>query len=124
MNLKNLPGSEYLSIRGQKCLVIPVEENPTIFVGQKGIYLNISCIECKNNQYGNSHTVFASIGDKEVRMSYSDEDRRRVAPILGNLQSKESQSSQSPTQEPSAVVDITQISEIGGDFDSVGDLPL
>lgn len=123
LNLKSLPGCEYLNIRGQKCIVIPVEENPTIYVGQKGIYLNIAAIEAKDNQYGNSHTVFASITDKNLRASLSEEERRRVAPILGNLQPQMSQASPSAPQ-PAATVDISQIAEIGDGFDGVGDLPL
>lgn len=35
----------------KRCIVIPIDDNPAIFLGEKGCYLNLTAIELVNPQY-------------------------------------------------------------------------
>lgn len=86
IDLQKLPGAKFVRLGdGSRNLVIPVDNNPTIVVGAKGIYLNIFIGESKNNQYGNTNYVVPSVSTKEEREALSEERRRELCPIIGNL---------------------------------------
>lgn len=65
------------------CICIPIEDNPSLFLGEKGCYLNLTANEVENSQYGDTHYVKGDI-PKEVYDKMTDEQRRSY-PILGNM---------------------------------------
>lgn len=66
------------------CIVIPIAQNH-LFIGEKGIYLDIAGFEIKNprEDIKDTHILKQSL-PKEVYQAMSDEDRKKH-PILGNL---------------------------------------
>lgn len=68
-----------------ECLVIPIEKNQ-LFIGEKGIYLDIIAFEIKNKKEGikDTHLVKQSFS-KEVRELMPKEVLDAI-PILGSLQ--------------------------------------
>lgn len=85
INLLAFCKAEYLTVNGKPCVVIPVQENPTIFVGTKGIYAGINVVETKNNKFGFTHFVGSNITNSEERNKLSNDERKTLCPILGNL---------------------------------------
>lgn len=96
VNLLKLSRVGVVSIKGVKCVVIPIEEND-IYVSQdretgktKSAYLNLTAWANKNglSQYGDSHYI---------RQSFSKEAREanavfvKKAPVLGNGKPVQSQ---------------------------------
>ena len=77
--LKNLTGKTAT----KRCIIIPVDDNPSMFIGEKGCYLNMTAFETQNNQYGDTHLIKPNL-PKEVRERMSDDERQAV-PILGNM---------------------------------------
>jgi hypothetical protein len=67
----------------KRCLIIPVDDNPSVFLGEKGCYLNMVAYETDNQQYGDTHFVRGDL-PKELRERMTDEQRKTV-PILGNM---------------------------------------
>lgn len=67
----------------KRCICIPIDDNPSIFLGEKGCYLNLTANEVENSQYGDTHYVKGDI-PKEVYDKMTDEQRRSY-PILGNM---------------------------------------
>lgn len=89
LNLAGLNHSRKL-LKGKSgeidCLIIPINENK-LYIGEKGLYLDLTCIEIKDRskqQEGqkDTHLVKQSF-DKEFYGSLSDEQKREL-PILGN----------------------------------------
>ena len=77
--LKNLTGRTATKL----CLIIPVDDNPSMFIGEKGTYLNLVGVEVKNPQYGDTHLLKCDIPkDTYDRMT---EEQRNAQPILGNV---------------------------------------
>ena len=70
-----------------ECLVIPIEKNK-LFVGEKGVYLDLIAFEIdpakRNTESKDTHLVKQSFS-KEVRESMGEEELKSL-PILGNLQ--------------------------------------
>ena len=70
-----------------ECLVIPIEKNK-LFVGEKGIYLDLIAFEIdpakRNAESKDTHLVKQSFS-KEVREAMS-EDELKSMPIIGNFQ--------------------------------------
>ena len=87
VNLQALSGAFLKNLTGRtatkRCLIIPVDDNPSMFIGEKGTYLNMVGVEVKNPQYGDTHLLKGDI-PKEVydRMT---EEQRNAQPILGNV---------------------------------------
>ena len=77
--LKNLKGNTAT----KRCLIIPVDDNDCMFVGEKDVYLNLTAIEVENPQYGDTHCVKPDI-PKEKREQMTHEQLRET-PILGNM---------------------------------------
>ena len=73
---------------GKESVVIPIEDNPTIFIGraEKGghIYMDIEIRESPKNDYGHSHFIKVGVGKKR-RETLSQEQLREATPIVGNL---------------------------------------
>jgi len=70
-----------------ECLVIPIEKNK-LFVGEKGVYLDLIAFEVdpakRSADSKDTHIVKQSFS-KEVREAMTDEQLKSL-PILGNLQ--------------------------------------
>ncbi len=67
----------------KRCLIIPVDDNPNIFLGEKGCYMNFTAVEVNNPQFGDTHLVKADL-PKEVYEQMNDE-QRNAQPIFGNV---------------------------------------
>lgn len=68
-----------------------------LFVGEKGTYLTIDCVELKETgKYGDTHLVKQVISSE--RYKTMTEEERKAVPILGNMKPKEQKTSQ--TQDP------------------------
>jgi hypothetical protein len=66
-----------------KVLIIPVEENK-LFVGEKGVYLDITAIEIKNKTGDSKDThLLKQSFSKEVYDAMTEQERL-ACPILGN----------------------------------------
>jgi hypothetical protein len=95
--MRNLKGSTAT----KRCLIIPVDDCESIFLGEKGCYLNMTGIEMENPQYNDTHCIKGDI-PKEKREQMTDEQRKNV-PILGGmrpLQSRPQQTMQVSGQVP------------------------
>jgi hypothetical protein len=89
----------------QECLVIPIAAN-NLFVGEKGIYLDLIAFEKKTHQENNkdTHIVKQSLS-KEALQAMTDEEKQAM-PILGSLRVW------GEFVEPDAVSDMTVKEEI------------
>ena len=87
VRLTQLTGAFVKDLTGRtatkKCIIIPVDDNPCMYVGEKDVYLNIAAFATDNQQYGDTHMVKPDL-PKEVRERMT-EDERRNQPILGNM---------------------------------------
>ncbi len=77
--LRNFKGKTSI----KRCIVIPIEDNPSIFLGEKGCYLNLTCVELERPQYKDTHYLRGDI-PKEIYEKMTDE-QRKASPILGNM---------------------------------------
>ena len=98
MNMKAASGM-------QECLIIPIKAN-NLFVGEKGIYLDLIAFEKKTQTESNkdTHIVKQSLS-KDVLQAMSDEEKQAM-PILGGLRVW------GEYVEPDAASDMTVKSEI------------
>ena len=77
--MKNLVGKTAT----KRCIIIPVDDNPSMYLGDKGCYLNMTAIELENPQYKDTHMLKGDL-PKETRETMTEEQQRTL-PILGNL---------------------------------------
>lgn len=88
LNLQAFKNAGLVTIPGRtakkRCICIPVDDNPEIFVGEKGVYLNLTAVEMKEpGQYGDTHFLKGNVPEK-VWKSMS-EDEKRSQPIVGQM---------------------------------------
>lgn len=87
IDLLKLNGAFMRNLTGKtatkRCIIIPVDDNPSIFLGEKGCYLNTVAYEISNQQYGDTHFLKPDL-PKEVRDAMTEEERN-AQPILGNM---------------------------------------
>ena len=90
INLLKYPGAKKIVANGVKGIFIPVEENPSIYVGNKGAYAGIRVVEkvSEFNDRKYTHFVAAHI-PKKVRDTMTEEEAKAATPILGNLETYE-----------------------------------
>lgn len=68
----------------KRCLIIPVDDNPEMYVGEKGVYINFDNIAMKEvGKYGDTHIVKGKI-PKEIYDAMSDEEKQAL-PIYGQM---------------------------------------
>lgn len=115
IGMLKLRGACVKTIKGKtamkRCLIVPIDDNPCFFLGEKDCYLSLVAIESTNSKYGDTHFV---IGDmpKELRESMTQEDRNAL-PILGNIKPIERQAAPQ-----------MQVGSMGSDsFEHEDDLP-
>lgn len=105
VNLKTLKDTGLVNVKGRKCVLIPVDGNGEIYVGEKGIYLNLTAIEMKQaSQFGDTHFLKGNL-DKDAFAKLTEEERKAL-PIVGNMRPIERRQAEQPA-EPIADGDIT-----------------
>ena len=67
----------------KRCICIPIDDNPSIFLGEKGCYLSMTAVEVSNPQYGDTHFLKPDL-PKEVR-EHMTQEQRDALPIIGNM---------------------------------------
>lgn len=77
----------------KRCLCIPIDESG-LFLGKKGVYLNMTAIEMQHAQFEDSHCIKVAY-DKEVYEKMSEEERK-TQPIIGGLRQIERKVEQMP----------------------------
>lgn len=112
IDLLSLLKTRMQEVDGKISVVIPVEENPSIFAfttkaGQPKAMLDLIIRETSNNQWGNTHFVKASVGkSNREKLGLTPEQAQAYSPIIGNfrpLEPRENQQ-QAPVQKPAQPV--------------------
>lgn len=89
-DLLKLTGAFVTNLKGKtatkRCLIIPVDD-AGLFVGEKGVYLNLTAIEMQNPKYSETHCVKVSF-DKD-RYEAMTEDEKKAQPIIGGMKALE-----------------------------------
>jgi hypothetical protein len=65
-----------------ECLIIPIEQN-YLYVGEKGVYLDLSAFELKEKKGNKTHLIKQQL-PKDVFKALTDEQKRDT-PILGDV---------------------------------------
>ena len=85
-DLLKVKGAFVTNLKGKtatkRCLVIPIDEGG-LFLGEKGVYLNLTAFEMREERYGDTHVVKQSL-PKDVYQALSEEERN-AQPLLGSL---------------------------------------
>ena len=106
-DLLKLQGAFVTNLKGKtatkRCLIIPVDESG-LFVGEKGVYLNMTAIEMENPKFSETHCVKVSL-DKE-KFEALTEEQRRALPIIGGM--KQLERRPTPQMNITSTVDGTQ----------------
>lgn len=96
-DLLKLKGAFVTNLKGKtatkRCLIIPVDD-AGLFIGEKGVYLNLTAIEMQNPKYSDTHCVKVSL-DKE-RYEAMSEEERKAQPIIGGMKQLERQATEMP----------------------------
>lgn len=91
-DLLKIAGAFVTNLKGKntskRCLIIPVDD-AGLYVGEKGVYLNMTAIEMREARYGDTHCIKQSL-DKAVYENLTDEQRNAI-PILGGMHALEAQ---------------------------------
>lgn len=115
IDLLKLKNSFVTNLKGKaetkRCLVIPIDDSG-VYLGEKGVYLNCTAFEMREQRYGDTHVLKQSL-PKETYQAMSEEERN-AQPILGALKPIESQSKQMP---------VTQTTDAAEAVEDPNDLP-
>lgn len=94
-DLLKLKGAFVTNLKGKtatkRCLIIPVDD-AGLFIGEKGVYLNLTAIEMQNPKFSETHCVKVSL-DKE-RYEAMSEEERKAQPIIGGMKQLERQATE------------------------------
>ncbi len=86
IDLAKLQSSALVNITGKtgtkKCIVIPVED-AGLYVGEKGVYLDLTAFELREVKFDQTHIVKQSM-KKELYNSLTEEERNAI-PIIGGI---------------------------------------
>lgn len=112
-DLLKLKGAFVTNLKGKtatkRCLIIPVDD-AGLFIGEKGVYLNLTAIEMREPKYQDTHCVKVSL-DKE-RYDAMSEEEINAQPIIGGMRQLERQTVEMPV---TSTLDGTQV--LGDDDD-------
>lgn len=90
IDLLKLQGACVMNLKGRtqtkRCLVVPIDDS-RLYLGEKGIYLDLTAIELQNQQYSDTHCLKQQLSREEYD-AMSDEERRAL-PILGGMRAIE-----------------------------------
>ncbi len=96
-DLLKLKGAFVSNLKGntatKRCLIIPVDD-AGLFVGEKGVYLNLTAIEMQNPKYSETHCIKVSL-DKE-RYDAMSEEEKQAQPIIGGMKQLERKQTEMP----------------------------
>lgn len=116
IDLLKLQGAFMRNLKGTKatkrCLIIPVDDCDSIFLGEKGCYLNMTGIEMENPQFNDTHCIKGDI-PKEKREQMTDEQKRAM-PIIGGM--RVITPKQQPTMNVGGEVPFEQLDVDGNDL--------
>ena len=91
-DLLKLGGAFVTNLKGKaatkRCLVIPIDDS-RLFLGEKGVYLNLTAVEMREERYGDTHIVKQNL-PREVYDTMTEEERK-AQPIIGTLRPIEGQ---------------------------------
>ena len=115
IDLLKLKNSFVTNLKGKaatkRCLVIPIDDSG-VYLGEKGVYLNLIAVEMREQRYGDTHCLKQSLA-KEVYQAMSEEERM-AQPIFGALKPIESQQRQ---------MEVTQTTNAAEAVEDPDDLP-
>lgn len=114
-DLLKIKGAAMINLKGKtatkRCLVIPVDDSG-LFVGEKGVYLNLTAVEMREPRYGDTHCVKINLG-RDAYNALSEEERKNI-PILGGMHELEQQA---------RTMQVTQTVDAAAAVDNPDDLP-
>lgn len=94
-DLLKLTGAFVTNLKGKtatkRCLIIPVDDSG-LYLGEKGVYLNMTAIEMREPKYSETHCVKVSLGKE--RYEAMTEEERRAQPIIGGMRQLERQAAE------------------------------
>lgn len=115
-DLLKVKGAFVTNLKGKtstkRCLIIPIDES-NLFVGEKGVYLNLTAFEMREERYGDTHVLKQSL-PKDVYQAMTDEERN-AQPILGSLKPLE--------PAPAKQRQVTQTTDAATAVEEPDDLP-
>lgn len=86
IDLLKLKNSFVTNLKGKaetkRCLVIPIDD-AQLFLGEKGIYLNLTGVEMQEVRYDDTHVVKQQL-PKDTYQAMTEEERKQQ-PILGSM---------------------------------------
>lgn len=86
LDLFKIAGAFLINFKGRtttkRCLVIPIDDSG-MYLGQKGLYLDLTAIELREPQFQDTHCIKQSL-PKEQYEQLSEEQRQQL-PILGGM---------------------------------------
>lgn len=95
IDLTKINSAALVNIKGKtatkQCIVIPVED-AGLFVGEKGVYLNLQAIELKEQKFEQTHMVKMDVRSEAYKAM--TEDERKQIPIIGGMKAREFQQAQ------------------------------
>ena len=102
LNFKKFKNAGILTIKGKsgnkKCVCIPLEDNPEIFEGEKGVYLGLTAVTMKEEgKYGDTHFIKGNLPE-DIYKAMSQEERRAL-PIIGQMKPLTKKSQPAPEVE-------------------------
>lgn len=113
LNLSKL-SSFVAAIKGKtttkKCICIPLDASG-IYVGEKGIYLDLTAAELQTQNFGQSHFIRINL-PKDVYQKMSEEERKKN-PIVGNMKIMEKQSVVNPLVESATEATVEPTDDVG-----------
>ena len=114
-DLLKVTGAFMMNLKGKtatkRCLCIPVDDSG-LFVGEKGVYLNLTAVEMREPRYGDTHCVKINLG-RDAYNALSEEERKNI-PILGGMHELEQQA---------RTMQVTQTVDAAAAVDNPDDLP-
>lgn len=85
INLKALRGVSVISHEGRQYVAIPLDENPTVFLGRDEISLDLNVFrKPETGRYGETHYLRASLSSR-MRSTIPRDQWAGYTPIVGNL---------------------------------------
>ena len=85
-DLLKIKGAAIINLKGKtatkRCLVIPVDDSG-LFVGEKGVYLNMTAVEMREPRYGDTHCVKINL-DRDAYNALSEEERKSAGTFLSS----------------------------------------
>lgn len=108
-DLLKIKGAAMINLKGKtatkRCLVIPVDDSG-LFVGEKGVFLNMTAVEMREPRYRDTHCVKINL-DRDTYNALSEEERKDI-PLLGGMHELEQQVR---TMQVTQTIDVSQAAD-------------